>query len=145
MKINEIELKYEPLKQPYVIRSSQDAFNFLIANWDLNTINIYEEFKIMLLDRSNTVIGFRTISKGGLSGTVVDPKIIFSIALKSLANGIIMAHNHPSGQMKPSRADVVLTKKLVEGSKLLDVAVLDHVIVSNEQFYSFADEGQLSV
>lgn len=139
MKINEIELKYEPIRQPYVIKSSQDAYDFLIANWNLDTINIYEEFKILLLDRANKVIGIRTISKGGLAGTVVDAKLIFSIALKSLAHSIILAHNHPSGQMKPSRADDVLTKRLVEGGKLLDLVVLDHLIVSNQYFFSCAD------
>lgn len=143
MKINEIELKYEPLKQPVSIKTSLDAFNFLIANWDLDAINIYEEFKIILLDRANTVLGIRTISKGGTTATVVDPKILFSIGLKALANGIILAHNHPSGNIRPSEVDNGLTKKLIEGGKLLDLVVLDHLIVTNTKYFSYADEGRI--
>lgn len=143
MKINEIQLKYKPLKQPYTIKCSQDAYKLLMDNWDLDTIQMFEEFKIILMDRSNTVIGIRTISKGGTSGTVVDAKLIFSIALKALACSIILAHNHPSGQVNPSKADEKLTTKVSEGGKLIDVAVLDHLIVTSMQYYSFADEGLL--
>jgi DNA repair protein RadC len=103
----------------------------------------HEEFWILLLNRSNTVIRKERISMGGVSGTVVDPKIIFKIAVEHLASAIILCHNHPSGNLRPSEADVKLTKKLKEAGLMLEIPVLDHIIVTNDSFYSFADEGMI--
>lgn len=141
MKIQELEIKYSPIKTNILIHSSQDAYEFLISNWDSNTIHIQEEFKIILMDRSNTIIGLRTVSKGGMTSTVVDSKIVFSVALKCLSSSIILAHNHPSGQIKPSEQDKLLTQKLREGAKLLDISILDHIIIGSGRYYSFADDG----
>jgi DNA repair protein RadC len=96
-----------------------------------------------LLNRGNKVIGICEISTGTVSGTLVDPRVVFATALKTNATGIILAHNHPSGNLKPSRADELLTDKLRKAGELLDVVVLDHIIVTTEGFYSFADEGYL--
>lgn len=102
-----------------------------------------EEFWVILMDRANQVIKKEQISSGGISGTVADPKIIFKAALDQYASSIILIHNHPSGNLKPSRADIDLTKKMKEAGKLLEIPVLDHIIFSDEGFLSFADDGIL--
>ena len=101
----------------------------------------HEEFWVLLLNRSNSVIRKERISLGGVSGTVVDPKIVFKNALEHLASAIILCHNHPSGNLKPSDEDLRLTKKLKDAGSLLEIPVLDHIIISNEGYFSFADEG----
>lgn len=98
---------------------------------------------MMLLNRYNKVIGIFTVSQSGIAGTVADPKIIFRCALNAAASGIILAHNHPSGSVQASQADMDLTKKFGEGGRLLDIQVLDHIIIMSEAYYSFADEGLL--
>jgi DNA repair protein RadC len=103
----------------------------------------YEEFWIILLNRANKVLQKVKISEGGISGTVVDPKKIFKVALDHHASSIILGHNHPSGAAYPSEADQKITKKLVNAGVLLEITVLDHIILANDQFYSFADDGAL--
>ena len=101
----------------------------------------HEEFWVLLLNRANRVIKKKRISEGGVSGTVADPKIIFKMALEELASGVIVAHNHPSGNLTASQSDIDLTKKLKEAGKFLEVQLLDHVIVAGKKYFSFADEG----
>jgi DNA repair protein RadC len=103
----------------------------------------HEEFWILLLNRSNKVIGRECISTGGVSGTVADVKIIFKRALEHLASNIILCHNHPSGNLKPSHTDEVLTRKVAQAGEVLDIQVLDHVIIAETGYFSFADEGKL--
>ena len=119
------------------IKSSQDVFDILYA--ELSDKN-YEEFWILLLDRANQVIGKENISEGGMSGTVADPKKIYKIALDNNASSIIIAHNHPSNNLKPSTNDIELTKKIANAGKVLDISVLDHLIIGNDKYFSFADE-----
>ena len=120
------------------INSSKDAFEILFPIFsDLN----HEEFWILILNRANCVISKQLISKGGMAGTVADPKIIFKVSLEQNGAGLILAHNHPSGNLKPSQQDLSITKKLVEAGQMLDLPVLDHLIFSNNLFYSFGDEG----
>jgi len=120
------------------VSSSRDAFGCLQSDFaDLN----HEEFWVLLLNRANHVRSKHLISKGGQSGTVADPKVIFKTALEHQAAYIILAHNHPSGNLKPSNEDLKLTKKLVEAGKLLDLLVVDHLILTDNGFYSFCDEG----
>jgi len=122
------------------ISKSQDAFEiFHSLMGDLP----YEEFWLLLLNRANRVIKKVKISEGGISGTVVDPKKIFQICLEQHATSILLGHNHPSGTVTPSEADNKITKKIKDCGLLLDVAVLDHIIVGDDRFYSFADEGVL--
>jgi DNA repair protein RadC len=122
------------------ISKSQDAFEiFHSLMGDLP----YEEFWLLLLNRANRVVRKVKISEGGVSGTVVDPKKIFQICLEQHATSIILGHNHPSGTITPSEADNKITKKIKDCGLLLDVAVLDHIIVGDDRFYSFADEGTL--
>ena len=103
----------------------------------------HEEFWILLLNRANEVLRPVQISAGGLSGTVADPRLIFKVSLEYLASGIILTHNHPSGNLTPSQADKDLTRKLKEAGRFLDVPILDHLIVSDRTYLSFADEGLL--
>lgn len=103
----------------------------------------HEEFWILFLNRANHVIGKNQVSSGGMTGTVVDPKMIFKAALDAKAVSIILCHNHPSGNVKPSQQDIDLTKKILAAGKLLEISVLDHVIVSQGAYFSFADEGMM--
>ncbi|HEY0743237.1 MAG TPA: DNA repair protein RadC [Chryseosolibacter sp.] len=103
----------------------------------------HEEFWVILLNRGNRIIRKQQISHGGVAGTVADPKIIFKAALEELACGIILAHNHPSGNVTPSQQDIDLTKKIKESGKLMEIQVLDHLIFAGSKYYSFADEGLL--
>jgi DNA repair protein RadC len=124
--------------QKIKITSSQDAYNAIKPNLlDLLT----EEFWLLHLNRANQVIKKEQISLGGVAGTVVDPKVIFKNAIQNLSSSIILVHNHPSGNTKPSQNDIDITKKLVGGGKMLELPVLDHLIFTNESYYSFADEG----
>jgi DNA repair protein RadC len=139
-----VNLTYKPnykIADRPKISSATDAYQVLRSQWSLHKIQLLEEFKILLLNRRNRVLGLINISQGGMSGTVADPKLIFVAALKAAASYIILAHNHPSGNLKPSTEDIRLTKKLVEGGKLLDLLVVDHLIITSEGFYSFCDEG----
>jgi len=120
------------------IGRSNDAYELIKG--DLMDIP-HEEFWLLLLNRANRVIRKQQISLGGVHGTVADPKIIFKVALEDLASGIIVAHNHPSGNLNPSQQDIDLTKKLKEAGKLLEIQLLDHLIVAGRNYYSFADEG----
>lgn len=122
------------------IRSSRDAFNLL--NKKLNDLP-HEEFWMLLLNRANSVIKMECISKGGISGTVVDVRLILKPAIEHLASGVIICHNHPSGQLKPSEQDLQLTKKIKDGGKLMDISLLDHLIIGDQKYFSFADEGLL--
>jgi DNA repair protein RadC len=120
------------------INSSRDAYNQMKRHLvDLN----HEEFWILLTGRSQKFIAKELVSKGGLSATIVDPKIIFGLALQHQASHVFLIHNHPSGNLKPSHEDLHITKRLVDAGRLLDIKVLDHLIITNEGFYSFADEG----
>jgi len=122
------------------ITSSKDIFEIFRAQFmDLP----HEEFHLLLLNRSNMVIRKEFVSRGGISGTVVDPKIIFKIALEHLASSIVLCHNHPSGNLKPSAEDISLTKKIKESGGFLEIPILDHVIFSNTGYFSFADEGMM--
>lgn len=127
----------EPEEKPK-IGGSIDAYELLKS--DLLDIP-HEEFWVILLNRANRVVKKYQISQGGVAGTVADPKIIFKVALEELASGIILAHNHPSGNLTASQADVDLTKKLAAGGRLLEIQVLDHLIIAGQKYFSFADEG----
>lgn len=142
--ISEIQVNYtSPAYQDEVvaITSSMEAYIHFIEIWDMGTIDMQESFYMLLLNRANQVLGYYKVSTGTLSGTMVDPKHIFSVALKGMASFVILAHNHPTGSLKASEEDKKLTQKLAEGGELLDIKILDHIILSRRGYYSFADEG----
>ncbi|MCF8302616.1 MAG: DNA repair protein RadC [Bacteroidales bacterium] len=122
------------------INGSRDVYEYFHG---LLSDSSYEEFWILLLNRANKIIKHINISQGGLTGTIADPKKIFKMALDDHASSVILCHNHPSGNLKPSDADNKLTKKLKHAGEFLDLPILDHIIIGDEQYYSYADEGQL--
>lgn len=122
------------------ITSSRDAFEQVSS--DLMDLP-HEEFWIILTNRANRIIKKQQISSGGVAGTVADPKLIFKLAIAELASGLILAHNHPSGNLYASQADIALTKKIKEAGNLLEIQLLDHIIVAGKRYFSFADEGML--
>ena len=146
-KVNEIRISYkEQIHSPFwqKINSSQDAAKLLFEHWDEQTIQVHESFKVVLLNNSNKVKGIYQLSKGGITGTIVDLRILFAVVLKSLSVAIILTHNHPSGTLKASEADREITEKIKKAGELLDIKVLDHLIITpNGEYYSFADEGIL--
>jgi DNA repair protein RadC len=121
------------------ISTSKDIYELMAFLRNLS----HEEFHLVMLNRANGVLGTRLIGKGGFSGTVADPKLIFKEALAGKASSIIVVHNHPSGNRQPSESDKQLTEKLKQAGKFLDLPLLDHVIIAENQYYSFADEGTL--
>ena len=144
-KLAEIEVRYRPANAHNpVITSSQDAYNHLKGFFPEDTIALYETFIVGYLNRANRLLGVYEVSKGGITGTVVDIRLILSVALKTAATGIILAHNHPSGNLQPSENDKVITEKIKQACKLLDISLLDHLIVNpDKQFISFIEESLL--
>ena len=128
--------------QRVLITSSKDGANF-IRQFYSDDIGIFESSFILLLDRSNHTIGYAKISQGGIVGTVVDVRLIAKYAIASLASSVILAHNHPSGNLKPSESDEKITQQVLQGLKLLEVKLLDHVILTETNYYSFADNGKI--
>lgn len=145
-RVAEVELVYKtkvkPSERPK-ISSVKDCYQLLKELWNENTIEMQEEFKVMLLNRGNRVIGTYEVSAGGITGTVADPRLILAAAIKSLSVGIILSHNHPSGNLKPSKADEELTQKIKCAAAYHDIRVIDHIIITSEGYYSFANEGLL--
>ncbi|MDX1686317.1 MAG: DNA repair protein RadC [Saprospiraceae bacterium] len=133
-------LKTETVTKDVQISCSNDAYQ--VIGPVLEDLS-HEEFHVLLLNRANIVIKTVRISSGGISGTVVDGRLIFKPAIEMLASGVILCHNHPSGKIRPSQSDISLTKKMKDAGKLVDVNVLDHLIIGKRQYYSFADEGLL--
>ena len=147
MNIPEIKIsfKVDKVKKSEMtqISTSKQGYDVLREVFNADTIDWLEEAIVLCLNNANKVVGFYKLSTGGVTGTVMDPRIVFTVALNCGASGIIVAHNHPSGTLRPSQNDIDITYKIREGGKLLDIKLLDHVIVTDEGYYSFADEGKL--
>jgi len=140
----EISISYTPSRyNESKIQTTEEAYNVLKEFFAQGTIALQEQFVVMYLNACHTVLGIHVASKGGITGTVADIRLILGVALKTASTAMIIAHNHPSGNLQPSLADEVLTKKLKDAAGLLDVNLLDHLIVSDAGFYSFADEGKM--
>jgi len=146
-KVSEIKISYKEktkILKSDVIKSSADVAKLLFKDWDSDTIGLQESFKVLLLNNSNKVKGIYQISQGGITGTLVDLRILFAVVLKSLSVGIILAHNHPSSKLQPSETDKQLTRKIKKAADFLDIKVLDHLIITpNGNYYSFSDNGLL--
>lgn len=146
--VSEIELSYKskfPASTRPRVLTSRQAYEVLMSSWDDNKISFVEQAKVLLLNRANRVLGIHEVSSGGVAGTVVDPKLVFIAAIKANASSILLAHNHPSGNLKPSTQDELLTERLRQCGKFLDIHLHDHIIVSTEGYYSFADERSFDV
>jgi DNA repair protein RadC len=124
------------------VKCSKDAVDIFMENWDLDSIEHIEEFKLMLLTRSYKVLGIASLSKGDISGTVTDVRVILQYAIKANASGIIICNNHPSGNVQPSESDIAITRKIKESGIVMDIQLLDHLIIVPEgNYYSMGDEG----
>lgn len=144
--VAEVQLSYKPHFNPQErpqINSCKQAYDLLISNWDMSLINFLEQAKMILLNRNNRVLGIVDLSSGGSASTVMDTRVVFAIALKSIATSIILAHNHPSGNLRPSSEDIRITEKLKHAAKLLDIELHDHLIISESGYYSMAEEGNI--
>lgn len=144
-KVNEISVSYkEKIRtiESKGIKSSEDAAKLFFDNWNPGTIGFQETFKVLLLNNANKMKGIYQLSTGSMTGTTIDMRILFAVIVKTLSVGIILVHNHPSGQLRPSEADKKITQKIQEAAKFFDVNVLDHlIIVPGGNYYSFADNG----
>lgn len=144
--ISEVELIYKTkiknADRPQ-IHNTQESSQLFRQFWDPAKIDLLEEFKVLFLNRANRVLGIYQLSTGGVTGTVADVRLILAMALKVMASAIILCHNHPSGNPKPSRADEELTKKIKDAATLHDMKLFDHLILTSEDYLSFADEGLL--
>lgn len=143
--VSEIQLKYQPQPLTETINGAKDIHQLLINRvFDADTIGYKETFKVLLLNNSNKIIGYTTISEGGLTSTIVDVRVIIQTALVCNATSIILTHNHPSGNPHPSGQDDSLTRRIQEACTLLDIRLLDHIIVTPfNSFYSYCNEGRL--
>lgn len=146
MQLPELRIKVERKEgdgQIYQVRSSNDAANYFRTIFNADTILWTEESAMICLNRANEIVGCFKVSSGGTASTIMDAKVIFVQALNACAHSIILAHNHPSGNTKPSDHDIELTKKLVKGADILDMRVLDHIILTDKSHLSMADEGYI--
>jgi len=144
--VAEVELIYRSkvkASQRPLISSSSDAYYIFKDLWEEGKMDLVEQFKVLFLNRANKVLCVNNVSSGGITGTVADPRLIYATALKVNAVSLILAHNHPSGSLKPSRQDEELTQKIKCAGSYFDMKVLDHIILTSEAYFSFADEGLL--
>lgn len=143
--VSEVQLKYKPQPLTETISGAKDIHKFLVNRvYDEETIGYKETFKVLLLNNANKIIGYTTISEGGLTSTIVDVRVIMQTALVSNASAIILTHNHPSGNTRPSCHDDSLTKKIKAACEIMDIRLLDHIIVTPyDSFYSYCNEGRL--
>ena len=142
--VGEVELSYKPkFKNQQKVTCSEDAYKYMLSTYKKETICYKEYFKVLFLNQSNQVLGYTLISEGGITDTTVDVRVILQAALLTNSVAIILAHNHPSGNTKPSRQDMEITKQVKEAARLMRIIVTDHLILTDEGYYSFADEGQL--
>lgn len=140
-KITELFVSYSNnISSTQKISNSADSYDIAMNLWNLNTIQVQEEVKIIFLNDALMVLGFYSLSKGGISSSIVDIRLILSVALKAIATGVILVHNHPTGNLKPSKADLDITKKLKSACDVMGINLLDHLIISKENYFSFADE-----
>lgn len=142
--LNEIQVSYStPQTAKPQIKSSLQVYEMVKKHWNPNHLELHEEFKVIFLNQGNRVLGIYDLAKGGISQCTVDVRLIFSIALKVNSSGIMLVHNHPSGNLTPSAPDTAITKNIREIGVLMNIKLLDHLIITKENYYSFADHGDL--
>ena len=139
-----MELSYKPkFKNIYKVVSSEDAYKYLLPTYKEGTICYKEYFKVLFLNQASQVLGYTLISEGGITETCADVRVIMQAALLTNSVAIILAHNHPSGNLKPSRQDMEITKQVKDAAQIMRIKILDHIILTDTGYYSFADEGEL--
>lgn len=143
-KVGEVELSYKSTtKSRNTIQTSADAHQILLPTYKEGTMDYKEYFKVLFLNQANHVLGYTLISEGGITETSVDVRVILQAALLTNSVAIILAHNHPSGNLKPSQEDIKITRVIKDAATLMRITVLDHLILTSKGYYSFMDEGQL--
>jgi DNA repair protein RadC len=144
-KVAEIQVSYKPkTNNKPMVKTSKDAFTELYKFFPEDSIALQERFIAMYVNRGNRILGVFDMAKGGITSTVVDLRLLISVALKTVATGIILCHNHPSGNLQPSSHDISLTKKIKEACSHFDIQVLDHIVITPDgNYFSFADEGEM--
>lgn len=144
MKVSEIKISYtNEVDEKIKVMGSSEVYQVLKANWDLDTIELQEEFKILLLNQGNQVLGIKSMFKGGINTCSIDVRLIMGMALKANASALVITHNHPSGNLNASESDKRITSKIKECCELFDIRLLDHIIMAKNSYLSFADEGIL--
>ena len=143
-KVGEVKLSYKPkFKNQQKVTCSEDAYRYMLSTYKKGTICYKEYFKVLFLNQAKQVLGYTLISEGGITETSVDVRVILQAALLTNSVAIILAHNHPSGNTKPSRQDMEITKQVKDAARLMRITVLDHLILTDTGYYSFADKGEL--
>ena len=144
MKVSEIKISYmSEVDEKIKVMGSSEVYQVLKANWDLDTIELQEEFKILLLNQGNQVLGIKSMFKGGINTCSIDVRLIMGMVLKANASALVITHNHPSGNLNASESDKRITSKIKECCELFDIRLLDHIIMAKNSYLSFADEGIL--
>ena len=144
MKVSEIKISYmNEVDEKITVMGSSEVYQVLKATWDLDTIELQEEFKILLLNQGNQVLGIKSMFKGGINTCSIDVRLIMGMALKANASALVITHNHPSGNLNASESDKRITSKIKECCELFDIRLLDHIIMAKNSYLSFADEGIL--
>lgn len=144
MKVSEIKVSYSNKNQEKIkIENSTQLYDLALSIWNNKTIELQEEVKVLYLNRNNIVLGYYSLAKGGISACLVDIRIILSVALKANASAIVLIHNHPSSNPIPSKSDWDLTERIQQACKLLDLVFVDHLVITKESYFSFADKGCL--
>jgi len=143
-KVGEVKLSYKPkFKNQQKVTCSEDVYKYMLSTYKKGTICYKEYFKVLFLNQANQILGYTLISEGGITETCADVRLIMQAALLTNSVALILAHNHPSGSMKPSRQDMEITKQVKDAARFMRITVTDHLILTDEGYYSFADEGQL--
>lgn len=143
-KVGEVKLSYKPkFKNQQKVTCSEDAYRYMLSTYKKETICYKEYFKVLFLNQANQILGYTLISEGGITETCADVRLIMQAALLTNSIALILAHNHPSGNLKPSRQDMEITKQVRDAALLMRIKVLDHIILTDTKYYSFADEGML--
>lgn len=143
-KVGEVKLSYKPkFKNQQKVTCSEDAYRYMLSTYKKGTICYKEYFKVLFLNQANQILGYTLISEGGITETCADVRLIMQAALLTNSIALILAHNHPSGNLKPSRQDMEITKQVRDAALLMRIKVLDHIILTDTKYYSFADEGML--
>lgn len=144
MKVSEIKISYmNEVDEKIKVLGSSEVYQVLKANWDLEIIELQEEFKILLLNQGNQVLGIKSMFKGGINTCSIDVRLIMGMVLKANASALVITHNHPSGNLNASESDKRITSKIKECCELFDIRLLDHIIMAKNSYLSFADEGIL--
>ncbi|MDH1602181.1 JAB domain-containing protein [Empedobacter sp. GD03739] len=144
MKVSEIKISYmNEVDEKIKVLGSSEVYQVLKANWDLDIIELQEEFKILLLNQGNQVLGIKSMFKGGINTCSIDVRLIMGMVLKANASALVITHNHPSGNLNASESDKRITSKIKECCELFDIRLLDHIIMAKNSYLSFADEGIL--